>query len=205
MYTTVARIKDRLKDAETITAFDTMLESFVRSASSLINGYCGRSFEYKRTVTNDGTTTPGWIKVIANASCKEIRLDNTPVLSVDSVKTVDRLNSANDITHSNFYVSKEEFLVLGDAITVIPPNELEIVYTGGYKIDFDNYTDETKHTLPATITDVCETLIAKKFQRRDSDGQIRSEFESSIIEWDLVFGEDEEKALAPYVIFPSPQ
>ena len=200
-YTTVDRVKDRIKAAQGTTAFDTVLLSLVRSVSNFVDDYCGRKFEYKQA--SDSDTTKGWKQVLTNGIYVGARLENTPVESVSHVHTIDRLTEV-ETAHPDFYVSENKNVIFQGQITATPPNEIEITYTGGYKIDFNHFDDETKHTLPAAITDVCETLIAKKFQRRDSEGQIRSEFDTSIIEWDLVFGEDEKEVLSPYIIYTAP-
>jgi len=75
---------------------------------------------------------------------------------------------------------------------------LRVTYTGGYKIDFDNFTDDALHTLPADLSDFAERLCVKLYNKRSIEGQSTSNFAESNITWESLITTAEWALIAPY-------
>jgi hypothetical protein len=56
-------------------------------------------------------------------------------------------------------------------------------YVAGYKIDFVNETDPTKHNLPFDISNLAERLAVKQFKRREEVGKSGESVGDTTINW----------------------
>jgi uncharacterized phiE125 gp8 family phage protein len=140
---------------------DTLLSSLITAVSAGIESFCGREFgsathtEYYDT---DGET--------------KIFLPNYPVSSLTSVKY--QTGTWDNITWTTYPASG--YLLTGDQgrlsfAGTLPKitKYLQIVYVGGYLIDFDNEGTAT-HTLPYDLTQIVNELIASTYNTRSSGG-----------------------------------
>ncbi len=141
---------------------DNLIDELIKNASASIERFCNRSFE-EDEYTEYFDTTAGHHKLF---------LRNYPVASLTSVKY--RSGTWGAITWESLNVND---YILNDNGKVafafaMPEAEkyIEIVYTGGYKIDFTDELDITAHTLPFDLTQVATEIVAQSFNQRTSSG-----------------------------------
>lgn len=141
---------------------DTLISSLITSVSAEVESFCGRKFEsdtYTEYFDTDGET--------------KIFLKNYPVTSLTSVKYQN--GTWNDITWLDYINSSYLLTELIGKISFdgrLPKAEkyLQIVYVGGYLIDWDNETDPLQHTLPADLTQAVNEIVASKYNLKSSQG-----------------------------------
>jgi uncharacterized phiE125 gp8 family phage protein len=158
--TTKAKVKTYLGISG--TTHDTLIDELIKNATASIERFCNRSFT-EATHTEYFDTT---------RSDSKIFLRNYPVASLTSVKY--RTGTWGAITweslNSNDYLLNEN----GKVAFAFPFPEaekyFEIVYTGGYKIDFTDELDTSAHTLPFDLTQVATEIVAQTFNQRTSVG-----------------------------------
>ena len=168
--------KDKVKTYLGITSAtsDTAITSIVSSISSQIEVYCNRSFT-STTYTEYFDTTEGY---------KKIFLKNYPIATLTSVQYRD--GTWGNITwtdfNSNDYLLSESSGKLNFAYS-LPEAEkyVKVVYVGGYKIDFTNESDITKHTLPASLTQIATEMSAQTFNLAKSSGILSESTEGQSI------------------------
>jgi uncharacterized phiE125 gp8 family phage protein len=144
------------------TTHDDLLDELIKNASASIERFCNRSFE-EDDYTEYFDTTKGFNKLF---------LRNYPVASLTSVKY--RSGTWGAITWESLNVND---YILNDNGKVafafaFPQAEkyIEIVYTGGYKIDFTDELDTASHTLPFDLTQIATEIVAQTFNLRTSVG-----------------------------------
>lgn len=145
---------------------DTLIDSLVTSASALVERYCNRNF-------TEGTYTQ-YFDTIAGDS--KVFLKNYPVSSLTSVQY--RAGTWGAVTwedlNANDYLLNENGKVDFAFPFVEAPKYFKIVYVGGYKIDFNNESNSSLHTLPFDLTQIVTEIVAQQFNLRASAG-IQSE------------------------------
>jgi uncharacterized phiE125 gp8 family phage protein len=141
---------------------DTLLDELIKNATASIERFCNRSFT-EASYTEYFDTVGGNSKIF---------LRNYPVASLTSVKY--RSGTWGAITWESLNVND---YILNDNGKVafsfpFPDAEkyLQIVYTGGYKIDFTDELDISAHTLPFDLTQVATEIVAQSFNLRTSVG-----------------------------------
>ena len=167
-FTTVEAVKARVSLSQEQTDFDDVISAMIGACSARIADYCDRDFEkkqYTQRCADEGVV-------------ERVFLRSRPVAEVTSVSIVDRIT--NEKTAVDRWYETDLKIVFPSGVYLTPPNEIEIVYTAGY----------TDDTLPLAVRNACERMVAAEFGRRTNEGQMRSEFESSQIQWDKVMTED---------------
>jgi uncharacterized phiE125 gp8 family phage protein len=158
--TTKAKVKSYLGISGSTN--DTLLDELIKNATASIERYCNRSF------TQASYTE--YFDIIGGHN--KLFLRNYPVASLASVKyrngtwgaiTFESLNINDYLLNDN---GKVAFAF------AFPEAEkyIEIIYTGGYKIDFANETNTALHTLPFDLTQVATEIVAQTFNQRTSVG-----------------------------------
>ncbi len=160
MLTTLTKVKTYL-GISSVTQ-DTLISSLITSVSAEVESFCGRKFEsdtYTEYFDTDGET--------------KIFLKNYPVTSLTSVKYQNGVwNNITwlDYINSSYLLNEEIGKVSFDGHLPKAEKYLEIVYVGGYLIDWDNETDPLLHTLPADLTQAVNEIVASKYNLKSSQG-----------------------------------
>jgi len=148
---------------------ENILTLCINLATAFIEGYTGRFFEFKdRTQYLPANKTKAFLKAI-------------PIDAVTWVKDGDGVELDYKI------VSRTSGVVSFDLVD--NENDLSISYTGGYLIDFDQVNDEVAHTLPLDLTNLCNEIAGKIYNKRKSQGISNESLEGQNINW--------EKEIAP--------
>lgn len=196
--TTLERMKTRL----TITGidFDTLLERLVMSVTDQIESLCNRKFG-EATYTNELYTVYG-------SEQDMIALNNIPVTALSSLQY--RAGTPSAPSWTSFIADQYEIVRDGKNGLVRVygglsrgENNIRATYVAGYKIDFTNVTDPTKHNLPFDITDLAERLITKKFKKRDAEGKSQESFERNSVTWESLLTQEDKDIIARYGRTPS--
>ena len=141
---------------------DTLIDELIKNATASIERFCNRSFT-EDEYTEYFDTIGGFNKLF---------LRNYPVASLTSVKY--RTGTWGAITWESLNVNDYLLNDNGKVAFSFPFPEaekyLQIVYTGGYKIDFDNELLIASHTLPFDLTQVATEIVAQTFNLRTSSG-----------------------------------
>ncbi len=77
-------------------------------------------------------------------------------------------------------------------------NMTRVTYQAGYKIDFDNAGNTTKHTLPADISRLCDNLVVRWLKRRDFAGMNSKTLDSSTINFRDKLDQDDLNIISQY-------
>lgn len=143
------------------TSQDTLLSSLITSVSAGIESFCGRTFaSTSHTEYYDGDNKD------------KIFLRNYPVTSLTSVKyqggTWDNITWFDYPSSGYLLTAEYARLSFAGALPCIT-NYLQIIYTAGYLIDFDNEGTGT-HTLPYDLTQIVTELVSTNYNTRSSGG-----------------------------------
>ncbi len=165
--TTAARVKVRLEIASGTTTWDALLESLINAATDKIEDACGGRRFLRGTITSE-ILSP-------QSGDKFVYLKRWPIVSITSVEYRPGTVSTPSWTTllADFWETVEDGSSGCLAIYSSLPwgtNNLRVTYVAGYLIDFANQIDPTKHTLPFTLSDLCERMVVAAFKKRPSEG-----------------------------------
>lgn len=200
--TTLARVKDRLALDLTKTTQDAVLIRLINAVTDYIESDC--NIRFKQTLYTDQLYSV-WPE---NKLVDYVALKHAPVVNVASVSFRSGLPSTPNWIAMNtdqFYLleSGKSGLMRLFAGVVGGPNMLKITYTAGYLIDFTNYGDITKHSLPADLTDLAERLVVRWFKRREHEGKERETAAGDTVIWAKDLTVEDKDTLAGYVRVPT--
>lgn len=190
--TTSAKIKSQL--GISVADFDTILEGFIASASMFIESSCNTRFK-RATYTQeiyDGSYPDGSKKSL-------LVLKNAPLVSIAAFQyRTGNKDNPNwvDLPTINFQEIPESGTVKANMPAGI--QNIRVTYTAGYLVDFTDIYDDTKHTLPFDITDLCERLVIRRFKKRESEGRSSESFNNSSITWSKEMDEVDNAVLENY-------
>ena len=194
--TTVARLKDRL--SVTNNAVDAEYLRLIYSATDFIQMACGGRKFQRATYTNevyDGN------EVGESARLPWLILRNGPLVSVSAFE----YRAGNSVTPSwTAFVAGNYETDLKTSSLYVPSGlpagtgNIRVSYVAGYLIDFANEYDDTLHTLPFDLTDLCERLCTKLVKRRESEGRSQESFNNSSINWGAFLEEHDRMTIANY-------
>lgn len=68
-------------------------------------------------------------------------------------------------------------------LPTIYENMIRATYIAGYPIYFPNAGDNATHQLPTQLSDLCESLVVRRFTRKDLAGKSAQIFQGSNISW----------------------
>jgi hypothetical protein len=162
-------------------AFDTVLTRLINWATNYINNECGRPGGFvQQTYVNDTYS-------IDNPRQKFLLLRNTPVFSLTSLQY--RAGTPTNPSWTDFIPDQFELVdPRTDPISgqtwypsgmvrvygVLPriySNMIRATYVAGYPVNWANPEDHNTHWLPGDLTNVCESLVVRRFTRRQLAGQ----------------------------------
>ena len=92
--------------------------------------------------------------------------------------------------------------VYGLVASAMLDNTIRATYTAGYKIDWTNEYDITKHNLPADLTMLCEDLVVKWFKRRENAGKNSESINGATIQWDKEMAPEDTAIMLQYTRTP---
>lgn len=191
---------------------DNLIVQIINSVTAFIEGECGGRRFLERTYTNDTYSIYG------NRQ-KYLVLRQTPIKSITSLQyragTPDTPNWTNFIT--NQYELIDPSPIPGNESVLWYPtgvvrvygimpriynNSVRATYVAGYKIDWTNAGDPTKHELPLDLTRVAENIVVRWFKRRDFAGKSSQSLEGSSISWDRELDKEDKSIIARYQKVP---
>lgn len=191
--TTLERVKNRL----TIVGAgnDTVLIRMINSISDFIEGETGRRFK-ETAFSNE-------VYGIYNEKQEFLFLKNYPVSSLTSLQY--RAGTPSNPSWTNYISDNYELLEDGKTGMVKiyggitkGVNKIRASYTAGYKTDWANFGDITKHTLPADLTDLSERLVVRIWKRRETEGKASEGAQGDNITWKDELGVEDKMILERY-------
>ncbi len=202
--TTVQRVKDLL--GWTDSDMDIVTMRMINAASDFIQNTCnGRRF-LLQTYTNE-------VYSASNTKQKFLVLRQAPVVSVSSFQyragppsapawtsfitdQFELINPQQDVNGDTYYPSG--IIRIYGYIPMLYNNMTRVTYQAGYKIDFDNAGNTTKHTLPADISRLCDNLVVRWLKRRDFAGMNSKTLDSSTINFRDKLDQDDLNIISQY-------
>ena len=162
-------------------AYDGVLVRLINWATNYINNECGRPGGFvQQSYVNDTYS-------IDNPEQKFLYLRNTPVFSISSFQW--RAGTPTNPSWTDFIGDQYELIdprtdpvsglvwypsgivrVYG-VLPRIYNNMIRASYVAGYPVNWTNPEDHNTHWLPGDLTNVCENLTVRRFQRRALGGK----------------------------------
>lgn len=196
--TNLDRVKSRLGISE--TGFDILLEIIINSITDWIEGQCGGRRFLEKTYTNeihDGSK-PAQIE---EGKKRFLILKHAPVTALTSFQynggTISSPSWTNFSTEEYQLLDKEGMIYI---LGTLPRGfrNIRVSYTAGYKIDFSQETDVTKHTLPFDVSNLAERLAVKEFKKREEVGKSGETIGDATINWFDHLEEEDKAVLGRY-------
>jgi len=195
--TTLARIKQRL--GITISTQDALFTRLINTATDIIESGTNRKF-LEQVYTNE-------LYSVYHDREEFILLKQMPVKEITSFKFRAGFKSTPNWT--DFPIDSWELCEDGASGLVrmyfYPSkgtNILQITYKAGYKFDFANAGDPTKHELPADLTELCERIISRIFQGREHQGKKQESFNGGSITWQEDLPQEDKDIINGYKKLP---
>jgi Phage gp6-like head-tail connector protein len=196
--TNLERVKTRLNIDNTNS--DTLIERLIMGVTDHLESLCNRKFGFA-TYTNE-------LYSITSANIDMLALKQTPVISLTSLEY--RLGTVGSPAWTPYLTDDYELINDGKSglIRVYGgiyrgSNSIRATYTAGYKIDFANPTDTTKHNLPFDLSDLAERLITKRLKKRDHEGKLNESFDGGTLTWDVFIDASDKEIINRYTRLPS--
>lgn len=190
--TTLARVKAILEIKDATTSFDTLLERFINQAGDFVEGQCNRKFK-------QATHTDEKISIYAPRA-EFVFLKDTPVVSITNLKYKIAVGSYQAYGSTEYEIEGDGksgiIRVYGGAPK--GTNALTCTYLAGYLIDFTAPGDETKHTLPADLSGLVESLVVKAYKSRLAKGKMNESAAGDSVSWKDTMDEGDKMILSRY-------
>jgi len=187
--TTVARVKDRLQITQ--TGFDSLLLRIASGVSDFIKHECNIP-TFKETT---------YVRELYSFEQSQSLLF-TKNIPVSAVTKLEYNSGTLSVPVWTEYLADEWSFDVETGIIYLEGNfpigrkTVAVTYTAGYKIDFTNFGDTTKHNLPADLTDLAERMIIKWFKRRESEGKDSESEGGGNITWSKEMAEEDKATVA---------
>ena len=175
--TTKTRITERLVNYN--SSFDGLIENLINGVSIFIENQCNKKF-VKNTYTNE---------LYNGNDCNytdKLFLKNFPIITITKIEYRSNDDPEEWTTYeTDTYLIEYDIGCIKLKETFIPSGiqNIRVTYDAGYKVDWTNYTDTTKHTLPFDLTDICNKLVIKEFKKRESIGKQNENIGGVSINW----------------------
>lgn len=196
--TNLDRVKSRL--GITATGFDTLLEELINSITDWIEGECGERRFKETTYTNEIHDGSKPVE-IEEGRKKYLILKCAPITALTSFQynggTISLPSWTNFIANDYQLLDKEGMIYVFGSLPRGFRN-IRVTYIAGYKIDFVNETDATKHNLPFDVSNLAERLVVKEFKRREEVGKSGESMGDATINWFDHLEEEDKAVLARY-------
>lgn len=181
--TTVSRVKARLEIASGTTTWDALLAELINGATDIIEQYVGRRLA-SATYTNQIYSMRQGQRLLF--------LKAFPVTAISSfqyrIGTPD-VPAWTDFLASEYYLDENgENGAIKIYFSLGGTNAVRITYTAGYTINFS-----TGHTLPYSISDICERLVVHMFKKRTDEGKSNDTAAEASVTWKSDYLSDMDK------------
>ncbi len=192
--TTKERVKARIE--MTATALDTVIDTWVATATDFIEHACGGRRFKETTYTNelyDGSD------LVSNPTRKQfLILRNTPVSTVTKIEYKTGLNSSPSWVE--YSVNDYDVMPNGVIKISLPDGyqNVRVTYTAGYKIDFANQYNTANHTLPFDLSNLAEKMVIKLLKKRESEGKSQETLRDSTINWGSFIDSEDQVVINNY-------
>ena len=141
---------------------DALLKLCINSATGFIEGFTKRKFFAKDYVENfDGGGKALLVKAL-------------PINSITSI-------TSSGSTLAYTIQSKGKGII---ALDEKSEAEVEVQYNGGFKIDFNNISNEALHNLPFDLVNLTNEIASKIYNKRKSQGIANESVEGTNISWE---------------------
>ncbi len=156
---------------------DQRIADMIAAVTDYIEGYCGgRRF-----------LSTAYTEVQDTRRSSYIFLEHRPVTAITSVKYRTGLPATPTWVdyYGNGYLPYLGSGMIRFFSKFVPfPQAFQVVYTAGYLIDWTNFNDPTKHTLPHDLTQVCIELVCGKENKRLSQGVYQESTEGQSVTYE---------------------
>lgn len=171
-----------LKDENQAIYEPDVLKAIINQVTGLIERYCDRKFLYAQYTEDVYDTDVVQVRALP--------IDRTAAIQVaDKDGNFD--NYTGVVEHAQAGVIKlDKRLDYG-----------QVVYTGGYLINFQAVTDINSHTLPLEITGLATQLCARIYEKRFSEGKSNESVEGQSITWGQFLTADDKALLDTYRVY----
>lgn len=174
----------------TASTYDALIEKLVYGVSEFLQGYLGGESlkEAARTEYYDGEGQ------------SSLTLRKYPITTFTSLAYKSGTNSSpvwNTINADNYDVILSSGLIKRATLPCGVQN-IQAIYTAGYKIDFANRYTPASHTLPHDIWLVATQLVAKVYDKRFSEGKINEGVEGQNVNWTFQLSDEMKATLGKY-------
>lgn len=177
--TTKERVKSRIE--VTATSLDNVIDTWIASVTDFIEHACGGRRFKETTYTNelyDGSD------MVSNPARKQfLILKNAPISTLSDIQYKSGSNSSP--AWVSYSVNDYDVMPNGVIKVSLPSGyqNVRVTYTAGYKIDFTNQYDGSKHTLPFDLSNLAEKMVIKLMKKRESEGKSQETLRDSTINW----------------------
>lgn len=179
LLTTKERVKQRI-DLQDTASRDDLLDALIYAVSSFIESHCSRTFG-ENTYTDelyDGMQIDGTPK-------KMLILNNAPIKTLTKYEYRGGLRTNPtwfEFQADSYEILKDRGILMNDGDLPKDYRNIRVTYDAGYKVDFDNFDDSSKHELPFDLSDLAERLVVRQFKRREMQGFSSTQQQQSSIE-----------------------
>ena len=181
MFTSKELVKKRI-GLET-NGFDNLIESLIESSTAYISRLCSTELLAKDYVEYY-TSVPKLIlrHGFINGDIT-VEIDGATLVKEDDYKVDNRLG----IIYFLYPV--------GETV-----KDTKVSYNAGFTVDYDQVTGEptSSDNLPSELRDLCETIVIRKFKKRESLGRDSESFDGSSVKWSEDISKDEKKMLRAF-------
>ena len=197
-YNLTTKAKVKLLVGISGTSQDSLLDYLCNSVSDFIQGYCGHRNFLSQTYTDeiyDSDLNRG----TKGGSC--LFLHQYPITTLTKIEY-----RSGTITNPAWVVyDPNSYILYGNSgfirfYAILPKisQGLRFTYVAGYKIDFLNEFDNTKHNLPFDLTACATEMVAKAYQLRQSQGLKQASVEGQSVVFDNLLTADQKAVLKKY-------
>jgi len=192
--TTKERVKARIDI--TVAGLDTVIDTFIASATHYIEGLCGGRRFLETTYTNeimDGSFLG------SNQSIPYLILKNAPIVSISAFeyRNGTRTNPVwTAFQADNYEPMNDRGIIKADLPAGV--QNIRMTYVAGYKIDFTDPYDDTAHTLPFDLSNLCEKMVVKMIKKRESEGKSQETLRDSTITWGAFVDTEDKDIISRY-------
>lgn len=195
--TTEARIKARL--GITSNGFDTLIKRLMYAATDFIEKECGGR-RFKETAYTQQLYDGSMLGDEDNR-VDFLILKNAPVASISAFEY--RSGNRSSPAWTAFLTDDYEPRLTEGILRVwggVPRGyqNIRITYTAGFKIAFASEFDDSLHTLPYELSDLCERLVTKRFKKREKDGVSQESFGETTLTWKELLDDQDKSTIMQY-------
>ena len=193
--TTKERVKAKIDI--TVAGLDSVIDQMIASATSKIETMCGGRRFLETTYTNE--IYDGSFMDKNSPSVPYLILKNAPVSTLTSLQY--RSGTRTSPSWVDFPADNYEPMNARGIVKVDLPSgfqNIRVTYTAGYKIDFTDEYNASKHTLPFEVSNLCEKMVIKMIKKRESEGKSQETLRDSTINWGSFIDNEDKDVITRY-------